>query len=231
MQTIILSRTRMGSHRCIGGIIVDNANGHRSVRLLNPATISANQCVEGEQKGSWPTSAPYQIGEVWDLDLEPPSRTDPPHVEDVIVRGGRKTHEGTPQQVVTWLRRFAPGMQPPFWWEGDLKAVFDGRLRSSRPSSGHGTGYVVREALPATSTGFWVPDGDLVWDGEKKYEYHPPEGSPFALAPSVSQIAYVGEPDPVGTITAGTVVRLSLARWHTLGHYPEACWLQLSGWY
>lgn len=225
MRVMILSRTRMGSQRCIGGIEVGaDGSGVRSVRLLNPANASAAGCVDGDAKGSWPETAPYRIGEVWTLTTRPASRTEPPHVEDILVDGGTRTHTGTPEQVRAWLRRYGPTIQPAFWWEGNLDTTFDGALQSSKRVNG--TGYVSRDDIPAMSTGFWTPDLDLTWDGDK-YAY---ESEPAAR---IGRITYKGEPDPMPVIPAGTLIRLSLARWHQFedSHYPEACWLQLSGWY
>ena len=227
MHTLIVSRTRMGAHRCIGGIILNKSGQDASIRLLNPDTASADGSVDGDEKGSWPPSAPYQVGEVWDLDLERPPHVTAPHVEDRLARGGKRTHKATPEQLRAFLRKHIHVIRPACTWEGGTGSLFDGRLRSSRPGRGDGTGYVVRENLPASSTGFWTPDVDLVWDGTKHYHY---EAVP---TPKIGRLTYKGEPAAVPVIPAGTLVRVSLARWLTFedSPYPEACWLQLSGWY
>ena len=227
METLIVSRTRMGAHRCIGGIALIKGGQDASIRLLNPDTASADGSVDGDEKGSWPASAPYGIGEVWDLDFERPPRITAPHVEDRIVRGGRRMHKATPEQLRAYLRKNVRVLRPACCWEGCTSTLFEGRLRSSKPGRGDGTGYAIHEDLPATSTGFWTPDRDLTWDGTKHYRY---EAAP---TPKIGRLTYKGEPAAVPVIPAGTLVRVSLARWLTFeaGPYPDACWLQLSGWY
>ena len=48
-------------------------------------------------------------------------------------------------------------------------------------------------------------------------------------------LKYVGEESPIKVIPAGTLVRLSLARWwrpeDSEPNFEERCYLQLSGWY
>ncbi|MFH1320564.1 MAG: hypothetical protein ABII90_07920 [Bacteroidota bacterium] len=44
-------------------------------------------------------------------------------------------------------------------------------------------------------------------------------------------ISYVGFQNPVDKIPAGTLVRISLARWWSPNEDEERCYLQLSGWY
>ena len=48
-------------------------------------------------------------------------------------------------------------------------------------------------------------------------------------------LKYVGEESPIKVIPAGTLVRLSLARWwrpeKSEPNFEERCYLQLSGWY
>ena len=223
MLTLIVSRTRMGAHRCVGGIAVDGRGRGRSVRLLNPDTVSARGIAEGVEKGSWPASVPFRVGEVWDLDLAPTAHAEPPHVEDVLVRGGARRSTPDPGRVGAWLRASAPRLRPQFCWRGAPAAVFGGALQSSRRTDG--TGYVARDAVPATSTGFWFPDRDLVWDGTKYFRYG------GGTATGVGRLSYAGEAPAPRALPAGTMVRVSLARWQQIGHYPEACWLQLSGWY
>jgi hypothetical protein len=45
-------------------------------------------------------------------------------------------------------------------------------------------------------------------------------------------LKFKGTEDPVDIIHAGTLIRVSLARWKAFneGEQPK-CWLQLSGWY
>ena len=85
MKTLIVARTKAGKQRCIGGIAV-GTNGYRSVRLMNPDNFFRET---DEQKhrggGFWSKKhVPFQIGDIWDLEIEERKDIKPPHVEDVV---------------------------------------------------------------------------------------------------------------------------------------------------
>jgi hypothetical protein len=94
-------------------------------------------------------------------------------------------------------------------------------------------GYVSKSrGVPDRSTWFWFPDKDLTLRSDgTHYDY------PMKMFLGVTQqrgLAYVGELPPPPTIPAGTLVRVSLARWWS----PDAdadfelrCYAQLSGWF
>jgi hypothetical protein len=87
-----------------------------------------------------------------------------------------------------------------------------------------GTAFIGPDDVPAKSTGFWLPDEDLVLNADgKRYEI------------AGTSISYVGSETPPKTIVAGTLVRVSLARWwkpeDADDDFPERCYLQVSGWY
>ncbi len=222
MRTLIVSRTVGGSgdKRCIGGItrVGNPAGGYRytSVRLMKPNSA----------KGFWFASAPYQIGDVWDLELEDPTDLEPPHVEDKLVRGGQLVRRLGGRELERRLLEIAPHMTPRFYWEGGPQGLFGGRLGVS----GGGKGYVTRADITDTSTGFWVPDSELLLDRDPsgKPEYHYKERSGHRV---VRCLRYVGESKPAELIPRQTLIRVSLARWWAAGNHPEACWLMMSGWY
>src|SRR5690606_4859208 len=90
-------------------------------------------------------------------------------------------------------------------------------------------GYICqRRGVPAHSTWFWIPDRNLTLrtDG-KHYDYFD------GLLPR--GLSYVGEPQPLPTLSAGTLLRVSLARWwkpeNAEPAFEERCYLQLSGWF
>ena len=142
MKTVIVSRTRMHSGVCIGGLTRDEFT---SVRLMPP---------DGER--SWPEASPFHIGEVWDLDLAIPTTIDPPHVEDRLVSAERRV--ATQSGLDRWL---GANVSP---WSGDLHATFGGLLQLTRG----GAAYIGRDRISRQSVGFWRPDHDLVlMDGEK----------------------------------------------------------------
>jgi hypothetical protein len=197
---LIVSRTRMGHNVCIGGLATETLE---NLRLLPNS---------GEH--SHPPSAPFRVGQLWDMDLRRPSSVEPPHVEDVLVDAARPA--GLQQDLAGWLR---PRVQA---WEGDASVLFDGRLRVS---SGN-TAYVSRWSIPRSSVGFWRPVFNLTANDEGPVRYR------ARLHDRDITIAYVGESGPDRTIPRGELVRVSLARWFPPANPDfQGCWLQVSGWY
>jgi hypothetical protein len=197
---VIVSRTRMGNGVCIGGL---SESENRNLRLL-PASGAH----------SHPSSAPYQIGEIWDMDLVPPAELEPPHIEDVLVRRARRS--GVQQDLQTWLLAH---VEP---WRGDGQVLFDGLL----VISGNGSAYISRQGVPDRSVGFWIPDADL------EFTTDPRRGYLVQFGWRTVTVGYVGVAEPAPLITAGSLVRVSLARWWSPGGADfEACWLQISGCY
>lgn len=85
-----------------------------------------------------------------------------------------------------------------------------------------------RTGVPDRSTGFWIPDRELrLRGGGKHYNY-----VKGALQRGLS---HVGEAAATRRIPAGTLVRVSLARWwkpeDADPDFEERCYQQLSGWY
>ena len=109
-------------------------------------------------------------------------------------------------------------------WRGSPDILFDNCLLWTD----NGSGYVSEEGeIPAHSVGFWIPDRDLskrIFYERVRYNY-----------PNINgwrSLPYVGFEDSVETIPAGTLVRVSLARWWDRnGETEDRCSLQLSGWY
>ena len=204
MNVLIVARTRMsGSSRCIGGLTEDGS----SVRLLRPT---------GE---SHDTSAPFRIGQIWDLTYTSRPQLLPPHVEDIQV---------TAQKLVgnqANLRAHLLWRVEPWRWRGGIDQVFGGRVRYT----GSGNGYVCERAgTPDRSTGFWIPDRDLhLRDDGKHYDY--------GTACPRRGLSYVGDVATINPLPSGTLVRVSLARWwkpeDAEPDFEERCYLQLSGWF
>ena len=167
------------------------------------------------KSGQWDDTSPLHIGSVWDLHFEKHPHILPPHVEDVIVSKGEKVGE------IENLRDFIVANASV--WRGGIDAIFDGKLGFT----GAGNGYVNElRGSPAVSTGFWIPDRDLTLRTDGKHYDYPRFWQKRGLS-------YVGEPAAANSIRAGTLVRVSLARWWK----PEdvdievRCYAQLSGWY
>lgn len=156
------------------------------------------------------------VGEVWELQYEPKSDLEPPHVEDVIVaregaaRVGRETSLATliRQRDVVWTRP---------------EELFEGRLRVTAA----GSAYVPAEGpLPTRSTGYWLVDSPLLrqqTEGRTRYIRNAASG--------LRRVSYVGTAAPRATIPAGVLVRVSLSRRFAPSDEHNGYWLQLSGWF
>lgn len=177
----------------------------QSIRLLQPDC--SNQ----------PESTRFDVGQVWDLELRQRPDPIPPHIEDVLVI--RKQYLGIQHQLAAFLRsRVIP-------WNGAPSQLYQGLLRFTQ----NGSGYISRRiGIPDNSTGYWIPDHSLsrlTERGKTRYQYKSKS--------SLVCITYVGFQPPIDAIPAGTLVRVSLARWWTPedADIEERCYLQLSGWY
>jgi ATP-dependent DNA helicase RecQ len=177
-----------------------------SLRLLQP------------DGSNYPEDNVYEVGEIWDLTFKPRSKTIPPHTEDVLVQNRRFL--GLQDHLAEFLcARIHP-------WQGPPAHLFDNLIQES-PG---GSGFIARSTgIPEHSTGFWISDRYLIradYNQKVRYNYPHYEG--------VRYITYVGFGQPIERIPAGTLVRVSLARWWRPPDDPEAeekCFLQLSGWY
>ncbi len=161
-----------------------------------------------------PVSAPYRIGQVWDLAYEPAKLIEPPHVEDVVLAG-----PGRFVAMQSGMGRYLAACVSV--WEGGPVALFGGRLRFTAS----GSGYLDREAGVTPSVGFWRPDRDLDLEPGESQRYR------YAGGPTPASIKYVGTDEAASRIPAGALVRVSLSRPFAPASGPNECWLQLSGWY
>lgn len=205
MRALIVGKTHMNNAICVGGLLLDTS---RSIRLLTSG--GHNQSKDTD----------YDVGQVWDIDFENRSEVKPPHVEDVIVNHGRLL--GRQANLTSYLRQHATT------WRGGPDKLFDGLVRATNS----GSGYIShRTGVPDKSTGYWIPDRALqlnaFTDGDsQKLRYA------YPAATGIRFISYKGVAPSISTIPAGTLVRVSLARWWTQpGADEERCFLQLSGWF
>ena len=181
------------------------ARDGKSVRLLN------------NNGGHWDTSALFQVGQIWDVSYTPAANPVQPHTEDVLVSQCRLVG-AEPNLRAHLLARVQP-------WRGGINHVFGGVLGYTSNDNGF---VCQRLGVPAQSTGFWIPDRDLTLRADgKHYDYFHGD-SPRGLS-------YVGEPQALLNLPAGTLVRVSLARWwkpeNAEPDFEERCYLQLSGWF
>jgi hypothetical protein len=200
MKVLIVGRTKMGeSSRCIGGL----SHSGQSIRLMN-------------QKGKWPISAPFQIGDIWEMAYQVASSLRSPHSEDVII--SKQNFVSIQENLTNYLLQVTKPSK------GSIGNLFDGLLSYTTNSNG----YISSLNIPNHSTSFWISDRDLnLRDDGTHYDY------PDRL--QNQGLKYVGEPLPKKTIPAGTLLRVSLARWWKQKdadpNFEERCYLQLSGWF
>lgn len=206
MQVFIVSKTRMNKSTCVGGVL---ENG-RLVRLLN---------ANGYQQD---TDTNLQIGEAYEIKFTEKQGLQAPHVEDICVTSWqRKGHWESTSGLASHLEQ---NLRVKVW-EGGPESMFEGALKWTDRRSG----YINQEAIPDRSVGFWRPDRFLSkteFEGKTRYSYLSPEGVWY-------NISFVGFQEPVSRIEAGTLLRVSLARWWAPEESEDErrCYLQLSGWY
>ena len=161
----------------------------------------------------------YEVGEVWEVESAPDPAIIPPHVENIIVHSARRLKRVPNIEEI--IHRFMPPV------EGRPERLFDGRLQAL-PS---GALYIAeRTGLPSRSTLFWVSDQPLRCDVEGKrihYRYPTDDGG--------RTLTFVGFQEPIETVPAGALLRISLAHWwKPMDAPPEdelRCHVQLSGWF
>ena len=234
-RVLIVSRTRMANgYVCVGGVDIDN---RLSLRLLsqNGGHESASEC-------------PYEIWDIWDIDYYLSHRRPNPHTEDANVTRREKTKNVDPQN--SSVEKLASALEkyniPIF--HGSLFSLFDGKLKLNDSDKL----YISKDDVPDYSTCFWINDKRLLGyesRGHQKYRYNnmtnvfdKPNADKLAcmlrrenglmkLNQYGYTISYVGEAEPLDTIEAGSLIRLSLAHWWAPedSDDEERCYLQLSG--
>ncbi len=169
--------------------------------------------------GSYPPgTTTYQVGQIWDIDFEQFNMLVPPHVEDILIFDQRLV--GRQNDLHDFLGQHIK------LWGGSPDSLFEHRLLATAG----GSGYISRhQGLPSVSTGFWYCDHPLQRvSSSSGTRYFYPHAS------HVNNLAYVGYSPAIDVIPAGSIIRVSLARWWRPDDDPdmeERCYLQLSGWY
>tara|TARA_B100000674_G_scaffold351734_1_gene294950 strand:+ start:4334 stop:5008 length:675 start_codon:yes stop_codon:yes gene_type:complete len=205
MDVIIVSKTKMNNGVCVGGVL---ANG-RFVRLLQ--SNGYNQYSDTE----------FEIGDVYTITFSERQNAVPPHVEDILVNTFE--HKFTFETIDKMVEYLTDKLKIKIW-RGSPDILFDNCLLWTD----NGSGYASEEGgIPEHSVGFWIPDRDL-----KKKIFHKKVRYSYPKTTNWRSMPYVGFEEAVETIPAGTLVRVSLARWwDTNGTTEDRCSLQLSGWY
>jgi hypothetical protein len=201
---LILSKTNMNNGQvCVGGITLQG----RYVRLLD---------LNGSNQPGDTDLAPKQA---WEIEYEERTNNTPPHVEDILIQSRKP--KGKLKNNIT-IKDFIEKRNISIW-KGSPDVLFDDLIQWTP----NGSGYIDKNGgVPRHSVGFWISDRDL-----KRKEF---KGIRYQYLSSIGwrSIKFKGFEDTVDTIPAGTLLRVSLARWITFNVEEEPkCWLQLSGWY
>ena len=219
VQVLIVAKTKMGWGVCLGGL-VSNTQGvfSRRVRLL-PVDSG---------RYSHPMDTHFDLGHIWDLELEDVPNKNPPHTEDRRIKGFQRYIQTIPKPelkdfLLNQVRVHAPPVHP--------SALFDDLIRftSYNPQTGGCKGYVSSiDGLPGYSTGFWRFDQPL-----NKHKYEMAGAARYLYYDSgtgllVLDVKHKGFDEPLEIIPPGTLLRFSLAR---PDNPQKRCYLQLSGWF
>ncbi|HEY0071672.1 MAG TPA: hypothetical protein VGE04_17030 [Chloroflexia bacterium] len=202
MRVLIVARTHMQKHACIGAMSLDP---DRSLRLMQ-----ANGAPQ-------PGDTPYEVGDIWQIECSVPAEIRPPHVEDVNVLRAHKVGEEVQ------VRRFLLERISP--WRGPLSHTFEELVRFTY----HGHGYINDiMGVPGRSTGFWLADKPLQKVVDKKVYYRYPRDRGACLLPYVGY-APAADLIPANTLVRLSLARWWKPEDAT--DVEARCYLQLSGWY
>ena len=206
MRVLIVAKTRMGRGACIGAITEKG----ESVRLV-PFNADPRDGANKE----------YEVGEIWEITAEPETSLIPPHNENIVVYKKSRLH--TTKDTKDLVSAIELLMPPK---AGDPRELYEGLLKTTSS----GSLYVAAAGdVPPYSTTFWRPDQPLTRDIEGKrirYRYPTENGS--------CTLTFVGFQEPIETIPAGMLLRVSLAhRWRPKDQpdAEERHYAQISGWF
>jgi len=201
---LILSKTQMKNHQvCVGGLTLEG----RYVRLID------------ETGNNQPENTNLAPRQVWEIEFKERPNNIPPHVEDIIVLN--RTAKGHLRDDIT-IKDFIEKRKIPIW-RGHPDNLFDNLIQWTA----NGSGFIDKAGgIPNHSVGFWISDKDLIRDDFQGVRYKYPGSTKWR------SLKYKGFDEPIDLIPAGTLIRISLARWHSFTEEEKPkCWLQLSGWY
>jgi hypothetical protein len=158
----------------------------------------------------------FEVGQLWRLSYKDRLNITPPHVEDVLVT--KQIYIRTIANLSDYiLRRLTP-------YNGSITGLFDNKLGFTS----NGGPYINRRnGLPTNSVGFWLIPEELNLVATDKGRIR------YKVKTQIYEMPYVGLIPAVDSIPAGSLVRVSLARWWSPNpeECEERCYVQLSGWY
>ena len=178
-----------------------------SVRLI-PADIDVHDGAGQE----------YEVGDLWEVEATPASDITPPHVENIIVH--KKRRLSPLRDPIAIIEKYMPPKV------GGPAELYEGLTQSTA----NGSLYIAESGgLPPYSTTFWRADQPLVLDTTgKRIRYH------YSTEDGGHTLTFVGFQEPLRTIPAGTLLRVSLAHlWRPKDDSTTEyrCYVQLSGWF
>ena len=202
-EVLILSRTQMTKNVCVGGFDITLG---RNIRLLTS---------EGSNQ---PENSPFQIGQLWEISYNAKINLIYPHTEDVIIKNAELFNSLNKDQVVSFINENCRINS------GSPSDLFDG-LVNVQP---RGASFIDDSHIPNHSVCFWRPIKHLTYTNsfnKSKYNY-------LDEYNNIIYFPYVGLSDNSNIIPAGSIIRISLARWWSPPNSTiKACYLQISGWY
>ena len=208
MRVLIVAKTRMNKGACIGAITETG----KSVRLI-PFNADPHDGANRE----------YEIGDIWEITAEPVPETEliPPHNENIVVHKKSRIHTAKDSKdLVSAIELLMP---PKI---GHPRELYDGLLQNTESGRLH---IAKQNGIPPYSTTFWKTDQPLTLDIEKqkpRYRYPTENGG--------CTFTFGGFQEPLETIPADTLLRVSLAHWWRPEDNPtveERCYAQISGWF
>ena len=206
MRVLIVAKTRMGAGACIGAITETG----ESVRLI-PFNADSHDGANKE----------YEVGDIWQVTGKSETSLIPPHNENFVVHQKSRLH--TTKDMKDLVSAIELLMPPKI---GHPQALYEGLLRNTESGRLH---IAKRSGIPSYSTTFWRTDQPLTLDTEKqklRYRYPTENGG--------CTFTFAGFQEPLETIPAGTLLRVSLAHWWRPEDSPEVeerCYAQVSGWF
>ena len=202
-EVLIVSKTKLKNGVCIGSI---NLNNGEFVRI------------HGAKGENLPSDAPYEIGDVWEMDIEKAWNCRPkPHIEDKQVTSSNRIGNVGDKGIISYIHQIESLLGDKLT-KGYLGDTFQSCLHLEA-----GKAFVEEDKVPDFSTQFWIPDEDLICRDVYGSVFYTYRGS---------RIKFVGLQSPIDRILSGSIVRLSLANWWDGDSSGKnRCYLQLSGWY
>lgn len=203
LDVVVVGVTRMGPFACVGALDCKTGASYRLVRPDGHSLFEADTQI--------------RPGAVLSVEMQGRPALAPPHVEDVKIGSFRQRDFMEPLALARFVLKAS---QAPVW-RGNFDQLFDGTLQ---PQGGLAVALLRGGRIPTCSTGFWIPSHPLTRNGADRFTWirdNLPlfEIKPVSIEPMIDQ-----------TLPAGSLLRVSLARWwKPTAKSHEACWLQLSG--